>query len=58
MKITMLSPTYWDGKRLKPGDTVEMPEGIGARWVKAGIAADGSPAPPGEPKKKTSAKKE
>jgi hypothetical protein len=49
MKITMLSPTYRSGKRLKPGDTVDVDETTGARWEKAGIAEK----PPAKPAKTT-----
>ena len=38
MKLKMLRPTYWEGQRLKPGDTITVAETVGARWERAGIA--------------------
>lgn len=38
MKVKMLAATYWDGERLKLGDTPTVADGVGERWAKAGIA--------------------
>lgn len=38
MKVKMLSPTYWDGKQHRAGDTADVAEDVATRWEKAGIA--------------------
>lgn len=43
MEVVLRTATYWD-KALNPGDTANVPDEIGERWIAAGLAArPGSP---------------
>lgn len=46
MKVKMLAATYWYGKNLKAGDTPDVDNVIGERWIKAGIAEKAAAKPP------------
>ena len=46
MKVKTLTPTYWDGQRIKAGDVLDVDEKTGARWEKAGIAEKQVSKPP------------
>lgn len=55
MKVKMLVATYWDGKKLKPGDATDVADAVGERWAKVGVAEK---LKPGKPAKKTDTEKE
>ena len=38
LKVKMIAPTYWEGKRLKAGDVTSVADKVGERWIGAGIA--------------------
>lgn len=48
MKVKMQAPTYWDSRRLKPGDTADVDEVTAARRETAGIAKPGEAKKPGD----------
>jgi len=37
----MLQPTFYDGKRRKPGESAEVPDEVALRWINSGIAKTG-----------------
>lgn len=49
MLVRVKAPTYWDGRKLKAGDRVEVVNDVADRWERAGIASPLESASPPEP---------
>lgn len=50
MKVTAISPAFYNGSRVRVGDVVDVPEGFKASWA-APVDSVKTPAKPAKPAK-------
>jgi len=52
MKVTAISPAFYNGARVRVGDVVDVPEGFKASWAAPADSVK-PPAKPGKPEPRT-----